>query len=148
MSVFIIIVKSPIFDQMKIFNIILATIFFIFAALQLNDTPGDVLFWFLIYSLVGLVSVFGAFRRYNMWIIFLGVGAALYRLFRDLPEFLLWVNSGAPSIVQEMKATTVYIETAREFFGLILCIIALVYHYVRFTRIRNKNLAAEIQQHF
>jgi hypothetical protein len=128
---------------MKIFNLILALIFFCFAALQLNDTPGDVLFWFLIYSLVGMVSAFGAFRKYNMWIIFLGIGAALYRLFRDLPEFLLWVNMGAPSIVQEMKATTPYIETAREFFGLILCILALVYHYIRYSRIRNKKLAVE-----
>ena len=131
---------------MKIFNLVLALIFFSFAAVQLNDTPGDVLFWVLIYSLVAGVSAFGAFDKYNMWIIILGIGAALYRLFRDLPEFLLWVNSGTPSIVEEMKATTPYIETAREFFGLILCIIALVYHYVRYTRIRNKKLAAESQQ--
>jgi|WetSurMetagenome_2_1015567.scaffolds.fasta_scaffold70277_2 hypothetical protein len=131
---------------MRIFNIILALLFFSFAAVQLNDTPGDVLFWFLIYSLVGLVSAFGAFDKYNMWIIIIGLGAALYRLFRDLPEFLLWINSGAPSIVQEMKATSTYIETAREFFGLILCIVALVYHYVRYIRIKNKRLAAESQQ--
>ncbi len=128
---------------MKIFNLVLAVIFFSFAALQLNDAPGDVLFWFLIYALVGVISAFGAFDRYNMWIIVLGLGAALYRLFRDLPEFLMWINSGAPSIVEEMKATTAYIETAREFFGLVLCIIAFVYHYIRFTRIRNRRLAAE-----
>jgi hypothetical protein len=48
---------------------------------QLNDTPGDILFWVLIYCLVGLVSAFGAFDKYNMWIIILGIGAALYRLF-------------------------------------------------------------------
>jgi len=130
---------------MKIFNIILALIFFSFAAVQLNDTPGDVLFWFLIYSLVGLVSAFGAFGKYNMWIIIIGLGAALYRLFRDLPEFLIWINSGAPSIVEEMKATSPYIETAREFFGLVLCIIVFSYHYIRYTRIRNRKLAAENQ---
>jgi hypothetical protein len=130
---------------MKIFNLVLAFIFFSFAALQLNDTPGDVLFWFLIYSLVGLISAFGAFRKYNMWIIIVGLGASLYRLFRDLPEFLIWINSGTPSIVQEMKATSPYIETAREFFGLLLCIIALVFHYIRFTRIKNSKIAAENQ---
>ena len=130
---------------MKIFNIILALIFFSFAAVQLNDTPGDVLFWFLIYSLVGIVSALGAFGKYNMWIIIIGLGAALYRLFRDLPEFLIWINSGAPSIVEEMKATSPYIETAREFFGLVLCIIVLSYHYIRYTRIRNRKLAAENQ---
>jgi len=128
---------------MKIFNLLLALIFFSFAVVQLNDTPGDVLFWFLIYSLTGLVCAFAAFNKYNMWIIFLGTGAALYRLFRDLPEFLLWINNGAPSIVEEMKATSAYIETAREFFGLILCITVLIYHYIRYTRIRDKKLAAE-----
>jgi hypothetical protein len=72
---------------MKIFNIILALIFFSFAAVQLNDTPGDVLFWFLIYSLVGLVSAFGAFGKYNMWIIIIGLvrhctgSSAIYRSF-------------------------------------------------------------------
>jgi hypothetical protein len=130
---------------MKIFNLVLAFLFFSFAALQLNDTPGDVLFWFLIYSLVGFISAFGAFRKYNMWIIIVGIGASLYRLFRDLPEFLIWINSGTPSIVQEMKATSPYIETAREFFGLLLCIIALVFHYIRFTRIKNSKIAAENQ---
>ncbi|HJW29091.1 MAG TPA: transmembrane 220 family protein [Saprospiraceae bacterium] len=131
---------------MKIFNLILAVIFFIFAYLQLNDTPGDVLFWFLIYSLVGVVSAFGAFNKYNMWIIMIGVAGALYRLFRDVPAFMQWINIGAPSIVQEMKATTPYIETAREFFGLILVVIVLVYHYIRYTRIRNKRMAAESQK--
>ena len=128
---------------MKIFNLVLALIFFSFAVVQLNDAPGDILFWFLIYSLTGLVCAFAAFNKYNMWIIFLGIGAALYRLFRDLPDFLMWIGSGAPSIVEEMKATSSYIETAREFFGLILCIAVLIYHYIRYTRIRNKKLAAE-----
>ena len=130
---------------MKIFNQVLALLFFSFAALQLNDTKGDVLFWVLIYSVVGMVSAFGAFDKYNMWIIILGLGTALYRLFRDLPEFLIWINSGTPSITGEMEATTPYIETAREFFGLIICIIALIYHYVRYTRMKNNKLAAESQ---
>jgi hypothetical protein len=131
---------------MKIFNLVLAALFFAFAALQLNDTPGDILFWVIMYGLVAIVSAFGAFDKYNMWIIVIGLGGGLYRLFRDLPEFLLWINSGTPSIVEEMKATSPYIETAREFFGLIFCILILIYHYVRYTRIRNKQLASESQR--
>jgi hypothetical protein len=57
---------------MKVFNLILAVIFLAFALLQLNDTPGDVLFWFLLYALVSGISAFGAFGKYNMWIIVLG----------------------------------------------------------------------------
>lgn len=130
---------------MKVFNIILAVLFLAFALLQLNDAADDILFWVLIYALVSVVSAFGAFNRYNMWVIVAGMAATLYRLFRDLPEFLMWINSGAPDITEEMKATSPYIESAREFFGLILCIIIFIFHYIRYSRIRHKKMAAESQ---
>lgn len=130
---------------MKIFNIVLAVLFLGFALLQLNDAADDILFWVFIYGLVGVISAFGAFDRYNMWVIVAGMASALYRLFRDLPEFLMWINSGAPDITAEMKATSPYIESAREFFGLILCIIIFIYHYIRYSRIRHKRITAESQ---
>ena len=74
---------------MKVFNIILAVLFLAFAVLQLNDAADDILFWVLIYGLVSVVSAFGAFDRYNMWVIVAGIAATVYRLFRDLPEFLM-----------------------------------------------------------
>ena len=121
---------------MKIFNLVLALLFFAFAAVQLNDTPGDVLFWVLIYSLVAAISAFGAFSKYNMWVIMLGIAAVVYEMFRKFPAFAQWCSDGMPSIVEEMKASSPYVELVREFLGLALCLAVLVFHYVRYTRIK------------
>ena len=121
---------------MKIFNLILATLFFLFALLQLNDSPGDILFWVLIYLLVSGISAFAAFNRYNMWVIVLGIGVVVYQLFRMFPAFASWLNSGAPSIYGSMKPSSPHIELVREFFGLFVCLVVLIYHYVRYTRLK------------
>ena len=121
---------------MKIFNLILATLFFLFAVLQLNDSPGDILFWVLIYLLVSGISAFAAFNRYNMWVIVLGIGVVVYQLFRMFPAFASWLNSGMPSIYGSMKPSSPHIELVREFFGLFVCLVVLIYHYVRYTKIK------------
>ena len=121
---------------MKIFNLILAILFFGFAALQFNDDPNDIWFWIFIYSLVGIISAFGAYNKYNMWVIVAGIGAVLFQMFRLGPAFLQWLGEGMPSIVGEMKATSPHIELVREFLGLVVCLVALIYHYVRYTRLK------------
>ena len=125
---------------MKIFNLILAVIFLLFAAVQFNDEPGDILFWVLVYAGVGIISAFAAFNKYNMWVILLGLAAVIFEMFRKFPTFAQWISSGMPSIVGEMKATTPYIEFAREYLGLCLCLIVLIYHYVRCSRQRRQEL--------
>ena len=121
---------------MKIFNIVLAVCFFIFASLQFNDSPGDVWFWVFIYSYVGFISAFAAFRKYNMWAIVLGLAICVYELFRKFPSIAQWISEGMPSITGEMEASTPHIELAREYLGLCLCFGVLIYHYVRYTKLR------------
>lgn len=123
---------------MKIFNLILAVIFLLFAVVQLNDSPGDILFWFLMYSFVAVVSAFAAYKKYNMWVILLGLAVVLYELFRKFPTIAQWFSDGMPSIVEEMKASSPYVELAREYLGLVLCFMVLVFHYIRFSRIRKQ----------
>jgi hypothetical protein len=123
---------------MKIFNLILATLFFIFALLQLNDTPGDILFWFLIYAYVGLISGFAAFNKYNMWSLVLGIAVVIFQLFRWFPAFAQWIDMGMPSIVGAMEASTPYVETTREFLGLFICLCILIYHYARYAILKRK----------
>lgn len=123
---------------MKILNIILAVIFLLFAIVQLNDTPGDILFWVLMYSFVAVVSAFAAFKKYNMWAILLGLAVVVYELFRKFPSIAQWFSDGMPSIVEEMQASSPYVELAREYLGLLLCLIVLVFHYIRFSKIRRK----------
>ncbi|MEO6131314.1 MAG: transmembrane 220 family protein [Saprospiraceae bacterium] len=121
---------------MKIFNLVLAVIFFVFAYLQLNDTPGDILFWVLIYSFTGLVCAFAAWNRYNMWAIILGILVLLYQVFRMFPAFSQWISAGSPNIVEEMKASTPFVELVREFLGLCICMAVLIYQYMRYTRLK------------
>ena len=123
---------------MKIFNLILAVIFLLFALVQLNDAPGDVLFWFLMYSFVAVVSAFAAFKKYNMWIILLGLAVVVYELFRKFPTIAQWFGDGMPSIVGEMNASSPYVELAREYLGLWLCLFILIFHYIRFSKLRKQ----------
>lgn len=124
--------------NMKIFNLILAVLFFISAAVQLNDTPGDVLFWVLIYSYVAIISAFAAFRKYNMWSIVLGLAVVVYELFRKFPTFAQWISDGMPSIIGEMQASTPYVELVREYLGLSICLVVLIYHYVKYAGLSRK----------
>lgn len=121
---------------MKIFNLFLAFIFLVFAGLQFNDDPTDVWFWVLIYAGVGIISGFAAFNKYNMWVIILGIGVVVYQMFRLFPAFSSWISAGTPSITGEMKAISPHVELVREFFGLLLCLAILIYHYVRYSRIK------------
>src|SRR5687768_12866901 len=107
---------------MKIFNLILAGLFMLFASLQFNDSPDDIWFWVLVYGGVGIISAFAAFNRYNMWVIVLGIGIVLYQMFTKFPGFASWISSGTPSILGEMKAITPHVESVREYFGLTLCL--------------------------
>ncbi len=121
---------------MKIFNLSLTVIFFIFALLQLNDTPGDILFWFLIYSYTGFICAFAAFNKYNMWAIILEVGVLVYQIFRMFPAFSQWISEGCPSIVEKMQASTPFVELVREFLGLCICMAVMIFQYVRYSRLR------------
>jgi len=123
---------------MKILNLCLAVIFLLFALVQLNDTPGDILFWFLIYSLVAVISAFAAFNKYNMWAILLGLAVVVFELFRKFPTIAQWIGDGMPSIVEEMKASSPYVELAREYLGLCLCLLVFIFQYIRFSKIRKK----------
>ena len=121
---------------MKIFNLILAVLFLTFAALQFNDDPNDVWFWVLVYLGIAVISGFAAFNRYNMWVLVLGTAVVVYQMFRMFPAVSSWVSSGMPSITGEMKAISPHVELVREFFGLTVCLIVLIYHYIRYARIR------------
>ena len=123
---------------MKILNLSLAVIFLLFALLQLNDTAGDILFWFLMYSFIAVISAFAAFKKYNMWAILLGLAVVVYEMFRKFPTIAQWISDGMPSIVEEMQASSPYVELAREYLGLVLCLIVLIFHYIRYAKLRKQ----------
>jgi len=121
---------------MKILNLVLAVLFLLFASLQFNDNPDDIWFWVFIYATVGIISAFAAFGKYNMWVIILTIGVVVYQMFRMFPAFFQWITMGMPSITGEMKAISPHVELVREFFGLVVCLLVLIFHYVRYAGIR------------
>jgi hypothetical protein len=122
---------------MKMINLVLAALFLCFAVLQFNDDPHDIWFWVLVYAGVGVISAFAAFKKYNMWVIIIGIGVVVYQMFRMFPAFSSWISSGTPSIIGEMKATSPHIELVREFLGLVVCLAVLIFHYISYTRLKN-----------
>lgn len=113
---------------MKALNWFFVVLFVLSAALQYNDP--DPYIWIPLY-LYGAFLCFRATQKVYNWLLYI-IGLAVYSLyavylFLDKNGVLSWVNEhDAENIVQSMKATKPWIEETREFFGLLLLIIALV----------------------
>jgi hypothetical protein len=120
---------------LKILNGILALIFVLFAYWQLNDP--DALTWVIIYLLVAGVSAYAIFKKIERkYLLFLLSFFLIYTLSYS-PYILDWILKGMPSITEEMQAATPYIEYTREFFGLLISLLVIVYHYYFSCSVRN-----------
>lgn len=118
---------------MKIANWILGVLFLLFAAVQLNDP--DPLKWIVLYGGIAVISIFGALGRYNRWFLWAGLSVCLIWMVTLIPDIVDWVKMGMPSITETMKAEKEYIELAREFFGVLVSGMALLWHLYASKRI-------------
>lgn len=112
---------------MKITNGILAVLFFVFAALQLNDL--DPWVWIGIYGSVAVLCGITTVGYYAPKVI---LGAILFTIFGIgwyLPDFVNWLQTGMNSITTSMKAETPHVELVREFLGLVLVLATLIWLY-------------------
>jgi Transmembrane family 220, helix len=112
---------------MKILNIVLCVMFLLFWAVQYNDP--DPYLWMPIYAFVAWVCGLAAMKRYNKSLIMIGLGILTIYTLTYIPAVIDWVNRGMPSLVETMKAEKLYIELAREFGGLVICDLALLFQY-------------------
>ena len=113
----------------KIINIILVIIFLIFAFVQLNDS--DAALWFTIYSFVALVSIMAIFNYYPIKLIYGATIISILYMFFLLPAVIDWLSENDKSIFfDQMQYDKLFIEQSREFFGLLIVIFALVFHYI------------------
>ena len=126
---------------MRYFNLLLSALFLASAAVQLNDP--DPIFWVALYGGVAIVCAFAAFNRYHVWLIILGLAVSAFELFRLAPGFMSWISSGAPSIISTMQAETPYIEIVREFLGVLVCFVVLLFHYIRGRKFQKAAIAKE-----
>ena len=113
--------------MMKIFNWFLTLLFALFAAFQFNDP--DPIVWVLIYGTVAVISGFAAVGKYNKNVILTVIGICIVWMLSIVPGVVDWVNEGMPSITGSMKADSLYIEYLREFLGLFIMLLALLFHY-------------------
>jgi Transmembrane family 220, helix len=107
----------------------IAGCFIAFAALNLNDP--DPWIWVLAYGSVAVLYALAAFGRADRRVSgSLGVAFAAW-MFTMSGGMLEWFGLGMPSIVTEMKATEPHVEAVREFLGLLLAVLALLFLTLR-----------------
>ena len=112
----------------KIIKLTLAIIFLLFALLQYND-PDPVL-WMVIYGFTAVMLLLPIKNRTMRRVLLASIIIAVVYACFYLPGVFQWVTSGdLGSITESMQADKLYIEETREFFGLVIAILALVYHY-------------------
>ncbi len=118
---------------MKYGHLLLALVFCLFAYWQLNDPDWPQ--WVAMYGYIALIAGWSAWTRPPQWLPWLGLAVATIWLLTLIPDFIGWLQMGAPTITGQMKAESPHVELTREFLGLAICLAALGY-YVRLGRKR------------
>lgn len=116
---------------MRVFNFLLALMFLVFAFLQVNDP--DPAIWILMYGAMSVVCVIAIFESYNRKLL-----VALMMLFSVYCYFLWpgvseWLQQEDRSVLFDdvMKMDHSYIEKSREFLGLVISIVVVLFYIIR-----------------
>ena len=120
------------FSKNTLIDLFFCIIFAVFAYLQLND-PDPVL-WTIGYLLVSILAILNMIGKLNQGIVYVVSSIYLVALAIFLPEFINWIQLGMPDITGKMKAESPYIEYAREFFGLLICLAACFFYFKKIKR--------------
>ena len=116
---------------MRIVSFILALMFLIFAFVQVNDP--DPIIWILIYGSMAVICVLAAFNIFpRKFLIFLGVVYFLYSIYY-FPGVEEWIGSNNKSMLLDnvAKMEFSYIEESREFLGLMICVVVIVFYLIK-----------------
>jgi len=116
---------------MRILNAFLTLMFLAFAFVQVNDP--DPILWILIYGAMAALSVMAIFEYFIPAFMYaLAVGYAVYLVIL-FPGLMDWYNSPDRSLLFDdiAKMQYYFIEEAREFLGLLICEIVLVFYIFR-----------------
>lgn len=122
------------FYFMRIVNFILAIMFLLFAFVQINDP--DPVIWILIYGAMAVLCIMAIFEFYpTKFTIGLLVLYILYSIVY-VPGVLEWLRQDNKAMLFDdvAKMQHPYVEEAREFLGLWICIIVLIVFVIRARR--------------
>ncbi|MFM7193954.1 MAG: transmembrane 220 family protein [Bacteroidota bacterium] len=116
---------------MKAVGGIFSILFLLFAAVQINDP--DPIYWILVYLLMAGFSVLAYLDRYYPRLMLVALGGYGFAAWGLLPGVWDWLSSENPLLLLDniAKMQYPYIEEAREFLGLVICIVALSLFYFR-----------------
>lgn len=119
----------------RVVNFLLAAMFMLFAFVQLNDP--DPVIWILIYGSMAVFCILAMFEFYpqKVMIAVLIVFAVYSVTYFDGVMAWLQSENKAALFDEVAKMETWYIEEAREFLGLLICIIVLGFYLLRSRRL-------------
>jgi hypothetical protein len=116
---------------MKIFNIVFALIFLLFAFVQFNDP--DPILWIAIYGAMAALCIMAVFNRYpqRVYLVLLVLLVGYSTLL--IPSVLVWLRQEhLTDLFDEVaKMEHLYIEESREFLGLMICVSVLLFYLVK-----------------
>ena len=112
---------------MKLINLLLTLLFAGFALAQYNDSDGWS--WIILYLFVAVTSFFAFRGDYNKGILVVAMLFVVGWMVILSPGFIEWFKSGMPSITSEMKTNEPHIEIVREFLGLFISLLVLIFHF-------------------
>ena len=119
----------------KYVNLLLASIFILFAYFQYNDP--DPLLWIIAYTYVAVCILLYQFTDRSMIPISIGALISLGAFFSYTPHIFHWIKDGMPSITGSMKAESPYVEMVRESLGILLILLVLGFYWISLIRTRN-----------
>lgn len=113
---------------MKILHFIFAALFLYIAFLQINDP--DPLYWIIIYAGTAAIALAkGLGRSSDFWTTIL-IGAIAAGMIIASPSVAEFITAGDFTAIGDMDRAY-YVEPAREFGGLLLALVLLLYYYKR-----------------
>ncbi len=108
---------------MRYLHLVVALLFILFAYFQLNDPDWPI--WTAMYASVAVVAGWRAVSRPPRVLVYAAFAVAVIWMATLLPDLIVWINEGMPTIAGHMQAESPHIELTREFFGLLIISLTL-----------------------
>jgi hypothetical protein len=117
----------------RVLHAIVAVVFLMMAAIQLNDP--DPAYWMAVYAAVAAVPLARVLHRRLPSVSLIADGMVLAGLIIAVPGFVdFLVSRDFTSINDKMTPDKPYVESAREFIGLLMAAICLMAYSTRWRR--------------
>jgi hypothetical protein len=115
---------------MRIMNFVFAGAFFVMAGLQFNDP--DPIYWVAVYGGTALIALSKGLGRYSEFWAAIAIGGVVAGLIYAVPGVLNFIEFGSlDDLTGTMSSSKPYIESTREFAGLMIALVVLASYVKR-----------------